>query len=64
MQKAYRLAVDVNAGIGMKRFEPKFDSYWLLLIDHSAISEADLSNVPDDLSIVIPKLVRGRYPEV
>ena len=63
MEKAFLIGVDVNAGIGSRDFEPPLDNTYEARLSLGTLDPDKMTELKGT-SLVIPKLVRGRFPEV
>jgi len=64
-ERVYIIGVDGNAGIGSRQWDPPFESRFGACLAAGVVSDEELeTNLPPDQALVIPKLVRGRVPEV
>lgn len=64
-ERAYIIGVDVNAGIGSKKWEPALDGRFEVQLASGDVSDEELQlNLTSDQALVITRLVRGRIPEV
>jgi hypothetical protein len=64
-ERAYIIGVDVNAGIGSKKWDPPFESRFGARLCAGVATDEELEvHLSTDQALVIPKLVRGRVPEV